>query len=227
MAIGIPMKLQVNGLPDQQGSVKEAVLLRIKKQDGARPGSVERSTFRQSRHESGLYSFGWNCGVSKIMLDINTEDQLMQFLMGLNEPYDAVRNQILMQEPLPSNMAMQAKGNIFRKLENAAVFQKRKTVAERRAQLCEHCGKNGHTKEVCFEILGYPDCNPIQVSKGAHSVTSNEEHAQNTVDEIGISEIIRNEIQRYMGDAESAITELRTIKNSLDHKIKKVVGIGD
>ncbi|KAL0289165.1 UNVERIFIED_CONTAM: hypothetical protein Sangu_2626200 [Sesamum angustifolium] len=160
--------------------------------------------------------------------------------MGLNEPYDAVRNQILMQEPLPSvskaysmilrvekqrevhsvflgsvqNMAMQAKGNVFRKLENAAVFRKRKTVAERRAQLCEHCGKNGHTKEVCFEILGYPDWyrNLVEQRRDGtstsrtYSVTSNEEHAQNTVDEIGISEIIRNEIQRYMGDAESAIT---------------------
>ncbi|KAL0361517.1 UNVERIFIED_CONTAM: Retrovirus-related Pol polyprotein from transposon RE2 [Sesamum radiatum] len=193
------------------------------------------------------------------MSDTNNEDQLMQFLMGLNEPYDAVRNQILMQEPLSSvskaysmilrvekqrevhsgfpssgqNMVMQARGNVFRRPGNATVFQKRKTAAERRNQLCEHCGKTGHTKEVCFEIHGYPDWyrNLLEQRRrdGAstsrtYNVTSNEEHAQNTLDEIGILEIIRNEIQRYMGDAESAVTgteDYQEFSDGTKHPVKK------
>ncbi|KAL0453633.1 UNVERIFIED_CONTAM: hypothetical protein Slati_1341400 [Sesamum latifolium] len=190
-----------------------------------------------------------SCGASKTMSDTNNEDRLMQFLMGLNEPYDAplpsvskaysmflrVEKQREVHSGFPSsgqNMAMQARGNIFRRPGNAAVFQKRKTAAERRNQLCEHCGKNGHTKEVCFEIHGYPDWyrNLVEQRRrdGAstsrtYNVTSNEEHAQNTLDEIGISEIIRNEIQRYMGDAESAVTRAKDYQEFSDKSLAHTV----
>ncbi|KAL0402424.1 UNVERIFIED_CONTAM: hypothetical protein Slati_4272300 [Sesamum latifolium] len=168
-------------------------------------------------------------------------------------------NQILMQEPLPSvskaysmilrvekqrevhssfpnsgqNMAMQARRNIFRRSGNTTVFQKKKTAAERKTQLCEYCGKNGHTKEVCFEIHGYPDWyrNLVEQRRrdGAstsrtYNGTSNEEHAQNTLDEIGISEIVRNEIQRYMGDTESAVTgaeDYQEFSDGTKHPVKK------
>ncbi|KAL0441230.1 UNVERIFIED_CONTAM: hypothetical protein Sradi_0061900 [Sesamum radiatum] len=42
------------------------------------------------------------CGASKILADMNLSNQLMQFLMGLHESFDHVRNQILLMEPLPS-----------------------------------------------------------------------------------------------------------------------------
>ncbi|KAL0430371.1 UNVERIFIED_CONTAM: Retrovirus-related Pol polyprotein from transposon RE2 [Sesamum radiatum] len=57
-----------------------------------------------------------------------------------------------------------------------------------------------------------------------YNVTSNEEHAQNTMDEIGILEIIRNEIQRYMGDAESAVTgteDYQEFSDGTKHPVKK------
>ncbi|KAL2245674.1 UNVERIFIED_CONTAM: hypothetical protein Sindi_2835600 [Sesamum indicum] len=118
-----------------------------------------------------------SCGASKA---IDGEDHLMQFLMGLSDDFDSVRSQILMLEPLPSvskaygmvlrmekqrevhlgsahNMAMQVKGGNFRRFGNSSTFQRRKTAAEKRAQTCDHCGKNGHTKEMCFEIHGYPE----------------------------------------------------------------------
>ncbi|KAL0366649.1 UNVERIFIED_CONTAM: Retrovirus-related Pol polyprotein from transposon RE2 [Sesamum radiatum] len=204
-----------------------------------------------------------SCGASKEMTDINNEDHLMQFLMGLNETYDNVRNQILMQEPLPNvskayamilrvekqrevhsgslnighNMAMQARGGNFKRFGNTTTSLRKKTTAERRAQVCEHCGKNGHTKEVCFEIHGYPEWyrNLVEQRRrdGASTsrtftVTSTENHAQNAIDELTISEMIRNELQRYMGDADSAITESEDQHefSGKDHKTKTVVGIG-
>ncbi|KAL0303694.1 UNVERIFIED_CONTAM: hypothetical protein Sradi_6237500 [Sesamum radiatum] len=42
------------------------------------------------------------CGVAKATADLAEERQLMQFLMGLNDEYDNVRSQILVNEPLPS-----------------------------------------------------------------------------------------------------------------------------
>ncbi|KAL0360589.1 UNVERIFIED_CONTAM: Retrovirus-related Pol polyprotein from transposon RE1 [Sesamum radiatum] len=172
-----------------------------------------------------------SCSASKEMTDINNEDHLMQFLMGLNETYDNVRNQILMQEPLPNQEEEISKDLAIQH------FPKKKTTAERRAQVCEHCGKNGHTKEVCFEIHGYPEWyrNLVEQRRrdGASTsrtftVTSTENHAQNAIDELTISEMIRNELQRYMGDADSAITESEDQHefSGKDHKTKTVVGIG-
>ncbi|KAL0417015.1 UNVERIFIED_CONTAM: hypothetical protein Slati_3533400 [Sesamum latifolium] len=42
------------------------------------------------------------CGTSKILADMNQSNQLMEFLMGLHDSFDHVRNQILLMEPLPS-----------------------------------------------------------------------------------------------------------------------------
>ena len=42
------------------------------------------------------------CGESKEAANTKMGDQLMQFLMGLHDDYDHVRNQILMMDPLPN-----------------------------------------------------------------------------------------------------------------------------
>ncbi|XP_022859081.1 uncharacterized protein LOC111379875, partial [Olea europaea var. sylvestris] len=42
------------------------------------------------------------CGAAKEVSDSASFNKLMQFLMGLNDTYDNVRNQVLVMEPLPS-----------------------------------------------------------------------------------------------------------------------------
>lgn len=46
--------------------------------------------------------FVCDCGAAKSFTDMESKHKLMQFLMGLNETYDHVRNQILIIELLPS-----------------------------------------------------------------------------------------------------------------------------
>ena len=41
------------------------------------------------------------CGAQRITSDLHDHDQVMRFLMGLNDSYLAIRGQILMYEPLP------------------------------------------------------------------------------------------------------------------------------
>lgn len=43
-----------------------------------------------------------NCGSAKAMLDFTSSTRLMQFLMGLNDTYESLRNQILVLDPLQS-----------------------------------------------------------------------------------------------------------------------------
>ncbi|XP_020255452.1 uncharacterized protein LOC109832512 [Asparagus officinalis] len=53
-----------------------------------------------------LYSYNvvppCTCGSSKELMNIHQREKVMQFLMGLNESYNAIRSQILLMEPLPT-----------------------------------------------------------------------------------------------------------------------------
>ncbi|KAL0282069.1 UNVERIFIED_CONTAM: hypothetical protein Sangu_2972400 [Sesamum angustifolium] len=44
-----------------------------------------------------------------------------------------------------------------RKDLNAKGGQQRKTNVDKKGQHCDHCDKNGHTKETCFKLHGTPD----------------------------------------------------------------------
>ncbi|KAF7844614.1 uncharacterized protein G2W53_001519 [Senna tora] len=109
-----------------------------------------------------------------------TDTRLVQFLMGLNQTFEVIRSQILSLDPLPSvnkafamvvnietekeiNMslngnqvegsAMLAKGN-FRN-DNFKKIEDKKT--NKMSKFCDHCQQNGHTREGCFKIIGYPE----------------------------------------------------------------------
>ena len=47
-----------------------------------------------------LYKCPCTCGSQRITLDVNDRDQVMRFLMGLNDSYSAIKGQILLYEPL-------------------------------------------------------------------------------------------------------------------------------
>ncbi|KAL0391906.1 UNVERIFIED_CONTAM: Retrovirus-related Pol polyprotein from transposon RE1 [Sesamum radiatum] len=123
------------------------------------------------------------CDYGKIAAESNTLNQLMQFLMGLNDTYDHIRSQILVMEPLPSvnkaysmvqRVEKQRKLNLLtneipegvalnarwsgprgrdQKQEN---FRKR-DIMDKKSQFCSHCDKSGHTRETCFKLHGYPE----------------------------------------------------------------------
>lgn len=45
---------------------------------------------------------GCKCVAAKTIAEIDKEDKLMQFLMGLGDNYGHIRDQILIQDPLPN-----------------------------------------------------------------------------------------------------------------------------
>ncbi|KAL2250124.1 UNVERIFIED_CONTAM: Retrovirus-related Pol polyprotein from transposon RE2 [Sesamum indicum] len=123
-----------------------------------------------------------SCGASKKISDRTEAYQLIQFLMGLGDPYDHVRNQILLMDPLPT--AARAYSMVHRvekqrevnsginEIEKEGVMAiqvlepRRQTNArgnfkkaptDKKQLLCEHCKKRGHLKEGCFELIGFPD----------------------------------------------------------------------
>lgn len=45
---------------------------------------------------------GCRCGISRKLTEMDSSTRIIQFLMGLSEVFDVVKNHILMQEPLPN-----------------------------------------------------------------------------------------------------------------------------
>ncbi|KAL0291224.1 UNVERIFIED_CONTAM: hypothetical protein Sangu_2540700 [Sesamum angustifolium] len=122
------------------------------------------------------------CGCNKAKIDQTEASQLIQFLMGLNETYDNIRNQILVLDPLPNvnkaysmvlrverqrevnlgfaetgdNVAMQAR-SCDGKGPGPKNYLKKKGPTDKRNLVCGHYNKPGHSKETCFKIHGVPD----------------------------------------------------------------------
>ena len=146
------------------------------------------------------------CGAAKEVSDLSSFNKLMQFLMGLNDSYDNVRNQVLVMDPLPSvnraysmvlrvekqrevhmmypetsdHAAMMVRGLNTRNDGHTRNGSGRgnwtgkpnfgrgnyaggKGTSRRYGNIdkellhCDHCGMNGHTKEGCFKLIGFPD----------------------------------------------------------------------
>ncbi|KAL0340025.1 UNVERIFIED_CONTAM: hypothetical protein Sradi_4519300 [Sesamum radiatum] len=139
------------------------------------------------------------CGTSKVMAELITSNQLMQFLMGLHDSYDHVRNQILMMDPLPS--ISKAFSMILRvekerselvhaeSMQNVAM-QKRfigtgyrgfPEKRDKQGMICEKCGKTYHSRETCFEIHGIPEWYKALAEKRKQANT-NTSRALNTIE---------------------------------------------
>ncbi|KAK4399244.1 Retrovirus-related Pol polyprotein from transposon RE2 [Sesamum angolense] len=110
--------------------------------------------------------------------------KLMQFLMGLGEIFDHVRNQLLVMDPIPSvnraysmvqsvekqrqvhmemtnseeNIAMQVRAGV-RKEVGFRGNQYKRNIIDKRQQYCTHCDRSGHTKDTCFKIHGIGEIN--------------------------------------------------------------------
>lgn len=111
-----------------------------------------------------------------------SQECVMQFLMGLNESYSQIRAQILMMDPLPSiskifSLVVQEERqrliniNLPSTVTDAPVFSNNPTVAvvkhspsykgtKRDNIVCSHCHYAGHTVDKCYKVHGYPPSHP-------------------------------------------------------------------
>ena len=91
-------------------------------------------------------------------LEQREEDRLMQFLMGLNESYKAVRSNILMMSPLPNvrqaySLIVQEEMQRQVSSEPTKNFSITAAVPGKggnpRQKMCDHCNRSGHTIDEC------------------------------------------------------------------------------
>ncbi|GKV05630.1 hypothetical protein SLEP1_g17617 [Rubroshorea leprosula] len=123
------------------------------------------------------------CGAMKEFSNIQQQEKLMQFLMGLNDSYGSVRSQILLKDPLPavnkaySLMLREEKQRdiLSKSSQNGnfatSTFYSQKvrdnpssngqrtnynSKPKRGRPYCDHCQKLGHTKDRCYVLHGFP-----------------------------------------------------------------------
>jgi len=115
------------------------------------------------------------CGINGKLFQYSEEQRLIQFLMGLNGSYTAIRGSILMMTPFPSMsqvyslLAQEERQRQVRTEpqflgDNASftagttkpIAVQRRPDNKRSNLFCEHCKKPGHTVDRCYKIHGYP-----------------------------------------------------------------------
>ncbi|CAM8957880.1 unnamed protein product [Rhodiola kirilowii] len=128
---------------------------------------------------------GGKCKATKCFSKRKMKDRIMKFLMGLNEAYASTRSQILLMEPFPTlgeTYKMLISEETTRKSKKPVVAEVSALYASQnsnnsggnsrqmvnkgnysngannkgRRQFCSHCNMQGHVKETCYKIHGYP-----------------------------------------------------------------------
>ncbi|GJZ33720.1 putative RNA-directed DNA polymerase [Tanacetum coccineum] len=120
---------------------------------------------------------GCTCDIGKSLRELKEKEQLYEFLMGLDGEFSIIRTQILATKPIASlgnayhlvaedekqraivggrkpmneTMAFQAS------MKRGGPSNRRSQKEEKSATQCGECGRDGHTRDGCFKIIGYPE----------------------------------------------------------------------
>lgn len=141
--------------------------------------------------------------------DFRLEDQIMQFLTGLNDQFSIVQTQILLMEPLPTlnrvySLVLQeeSKTNLevldeSKALIHAAASKKpfgRGKGGFSGKRQCTFCGKENHTIDMCYKKHGFPphfgkrsnaSVNNVTTEENEDNVTANLEVSQGSTSHSG------------------------------------------
>ncbi|KAF8400435.1 hypothetical protein HHK36_013733 [Tetracentron sinense] len=116
------------------------------------------------------------CGSSKALSALHQQEKLMQFLMGLNDSFSAIRSQILLMDPLPTvsrayalilqeerqrDLHVNPHSNEISALLASTTPRGTYPTTDSRGKSrpkvkCNHCGKENHTIDRCYRLHGFP-----------------------------------------------------------------------
>ncbi|XP_074336341.1 uncharacterized protein LOC141673489 [Apium graveolens] len=127
-------------------------------------------------------SCGCTCGASQKLSKFQQDQRMIQFLMGLNDSFTAIRGYILMRSPLPSigraysfflqeetqreihsnsqfladSASLAVNSNRFNYNTNYGNYPAGKRGTDAKKIHCNYCKKPGHVIDKCFKLHGLP-----------------------------------------------------------------------
>nr|XP_028943579.1 uncharacterized protein LOC114819382 [Malus domestica] len=124
-----------------------------------------------SYNEAATYS----CGGLETLRKREDKEKVMQFLMGLNDNYSAIRGQILLMQPLPDtrrvySLVLQQEKQVevshnrdsishhaMHAANNGELTNQAHQAQKRRTPLhCSYCDQDRHSIETCYYLNGFP-----------------------------------------------------------------------
>ncbi|CAM8888862.1 unnamed protein product [Rhodiola kirilowii] len=133
------------------------------------------------------------CASCRVCCKEREEDRVIEFLMGLNDEHAHIRTHILALRELPSldvvyDMALndESQQTVTKPtyIEASALYSKQQdSENSTRGQMknnnyqgksrgrpfCSHCQMNGHTKEFCYKLVGYPQGHKLYKGRNSYS----------------------------------------------------------
>ncbi|XP_057954676.1 uncharacterized protein LOC131148773 [Malania oleifera] len=113
-----------------------------------------------------------SCGALQKVFEREQFDYTIQFLVGLNDSFSAIRGHLLMMDPLPTinkafSLLLQDEGQrqltsisapIFDSAAMATIKPSFNAVKSFKKDkiICSHCGISGHTIAKCYRLHGFP-----------------------------------------------------------------------
>lgn len=108
----------------------------------------------------------WSCDAFTSVMERIPQDQVMQFLRGLNDQYSNVRSNILMMDPLPpipkvfSYVVQQERqvlnSSLIRNLNFEVKGSTINVASSGPTPICSYCGGVKHTIDVWYQTNGFP-----------------------------------------------------------------------
>nr|KAJ0222898.1 hypothetical protein LSAT_V11C200060820 [Lactuca sativa] len=100
---------------------------------------------------------GCTCRINKEIAKLRDKERLYDYLVGLDEEFNAVKTQILSSSPLPTLTAgyhLVSQDEQQRQIRVALHDNRNKSIKSE-DKWCTHCKKTGHMVDGCFELIGY------------------------------------------------------------------------
>ncbi|XP_073024180.1 uncharacterized protein [Primulina eburnea] len=133
------------------------------------------------------------CDTARQYIAHEQQQKLLQFLMGLNDSYAQIRSQVLMMSRLPSigqAFSIISQEESHRSLsvveEPSTVFfsvQGKLGNQKKDILTCNYCRWNGHTKDFCYKLVGYPPGHKLHKTnnnrKGGQNGRAHKDHYRN------------------------------------------------
>lgn len=133
------------------------------------------------------------CDAAHQMQEIQQNQKLIKFLMGLNADYSSVRGNILLMKPLPTvaqAYALLIQDEKQREVHSPSVFMNESASLnasvntksnsggnnyrgnyEKKQLSCTFCHKSGHTANKCYRLVGFPK--DFKFTKGKNTKVNN------------------------------------------------------
>lgn len=167
---------------------------------------------------------GCVCDAQQSILNRIDQDNMILFVKGLNDCYEAVRNQILLTDPLPTmskaySMVLQIEQQndaycspelSVCNLDSKKYEQTKKATDKKRFQIdkknmvCDFCKRKGHGRDMCSKLHGVPNWYKDLTNKrsavalnaaGAHNTKKDPPQGPNELD---LKAIMQAEVKKFL-----------------------------